>query len=765
LVLSGGIALFAGGPMSLQELEPLFAERALKLPLKQYYADFCKQGDERDNLAFLSYLHQKHLLSREDYEEILPQLTLELTGLQLLDPFYDETHFVDQRQHGQTVPRSLARVQGKNYELLRQIGAGAMGSIHLAKDRFLRREVAFKKLLPGMASDEVIERFLSEVQITAQLDHPNVIPIYNLDSDEVGAPAYSMKIIRGISMKEWLAQIRRAYHEQKVPDEYELMSRLELYLKICDALMLAHRLGVIHRDLKPANIMLGEYNEVYVMDWGIARSFDLKNHPDYEAGSEQVEVDSSSYLEQEKGQIVGTPRYMSPEQAGGKNEILDQRSDIFAMGLILFEVLYLKRALVASSMGEILAKVIQGKFENAESAYGENISPALKAIFQKATQRRRVDRYQSINELADDVRRFINNEPVLAHKENLLFTLQRAVHRHRQKVIAGVLASFVLGTLGTGGLLYAKQISLKDAEERRLVLAKLQSELANQGQVMTGQFLRQEALLQELSGQMRVALERGLPADLPAFVLGPGQAPQLPADFAVYPGFKQARSFQYPLYLLPDAADYSADLKRLSALDFQGLFLKAYSAESIALPEAERMQQLRSANLPLNQVFATLSNGLHVRYPGQLPSAVFSPQSERYYQEYQNHTAGSLVWNESEPQHPYLRCITGVYDSQGKFMGLVGLQSKRAETLRPWLKLEQETRAMYLLNSQAQILEAEPPSAQLSAKELKRLKPVLADAAGSLVVGEQVFSFTRLGRGNLIFLAQSQLSELKGTQP
>ncbi len=766
----------------IAELEPLLIEEGLTLDLKTSFASF--QTGERlpSTLTFINYLHKQDQLQEDVYLRLLAQLSVELTGLDLLNPYYDQTQLIDRRQQLQAVhsessgqeqatTRRLGNLkQGASYQLLKQIGAGAMGSIHLAKDHFLRRQVAFKKLLPGLATAEVIERFLAEVQITAQLDHPNVIPIYTLDADESGAPAYSMKVVKGISMKEWLAQIRRSYDQGEVPEAHQLPARLAIFLKICDALELAHQRGVIHRDLKPANIMLGEYNEVYVMDWGIAKTFALPETDSLELDSDlatKVSLDSTSYLDHEIGQIVGTPRYMSPEQAGGKNHLLDQRSDIFAMGLILFEVICLKQALIGKDMPEILAKVIRGHFEPFASAYAEAISPALKAIVSKANPRRRVDRYQSMGELAEDLRRYLRDQPVLAHQESLLFKSLRLMHLYRTSLALVLILLVVLSACLSAGLIYNNQVRLQAARERQLVFGQIQSALANQAQLMTAQLMRQEALLRELSGITQVALERGLSAKKkPAFIIQMDSDPNLPADFAVYSGFSQARSFTEPLYLLPETHSASVDKSLLSlapiAGDLQRLLLSAVSPAAIALVPEQKRMQLSAPTNPVDHFLVTLGNGLHLRYPGVMLPADTQPLQDPVYR--LGSQAYEPIWASSSPDQKFLSCSLGLFEPNGLSLGMAGIQVKRRETLGVLLSLPHQVpnSSFYLLNAEAEVLESEPlaASALLTDTQQKRLRSSFAEASGYFDDQGNLFAFTRLGRAELYLVFRAKWSDL-----
>lgn len=776
--------------IQLESLDEILQERGLDLPLEDLCRQYLRENRADDILAFLDFLQASGQLSTQEHEEVQAQLSVELTGLDVFNPFYDRTQLPDQRQGDSSerlLQQALKGSESQTYLLLKQIGAGAMGSIHLAKDRFLRRQVAFKKLLPGLTSPELRERFLGEVQITAQLDHPNVVPIYSLEEDAEGQLAYSMKVVRGISLKEWLARVRQAYHEGEVPDEYTLPARLDLFLKICDALSLAHQKGVIHRDLKPANIMLGEYNEVYVMDWGIARPYgdfvsratlgdsaSTTGEDRAEKAEKSIELDSLAYLESEQGQIVGTPRYMSPEQAGGKNELLDQRSDLFALGLIFFELVCLKQAMLGKDMTEMLGRVIRRQPEPFVSAYGEKLSPALEAIFNRATARRRVERYQAVSELAAEIRRYLNEEPVLAHAENALFKAQRLMHRHRQLALLLMLSSALLGIVLTAGVFYYKQVSLQRAEVRRRQLESLQSELANQGQLLTGRLLKLEGLLQEFSAAARVALQVSSPAsEPPRLVLQTGQATPpavMPPDFARYPGFAEAESFEQALFLLPSTQTLSSsaqaqnELRRLAPLQIQlpNWLLKAQGADKIALPPSQQTPLLHDSHNPVARLSLTLPDGLYLRYPAQLPGAAYEPlQAPLYAKTVPRYDP---VWSSLSEEPDLLFASQALRREDGSLLGMAELQLRRQATLSGLLHLpEHAQQDLLLVDAQAQVLMAQPreASARLTALQQQGLKAAFANqAAGYLIQNGTLLMYTQLGRGQWFLLTQVSLKTL-----
>ena len=291
--------------------------------------------------------------------------------------------------------QELEQVRAR-YAMLGSVGEGAMGEIMLAVDQSLRRKVAYKKVHAQMAKNKkVMSRFFTEAQITAQLDHPNIVPIYSLEVSESGEIGYSMKLIKGNTLKDLIREARQQWDtHNKVDDEHSLEELLGHFLKVCDAMHYAHNKAVIHRDLKPANIMIGPYNEVYVMDWGIAKVVYM---PEQQTDEELVQLIKSDPNEPpmertQMGQIVGTPRYLSPQQAAGKVDKLDGRSDQFSLGLILFELVTLKPALKASSQVELIKKILKVELEPYQHHNPRHRIPKeLGAIIRKATQKKKLN--------------------------------------------------------------------------------------------------------------------------------------------------------------------------------------------------------------------------------------------------------------------------------------------------------------------------------------------------------------------------------------
>lgn len=273
-----------------------------------------------------------------------------------------------------------------------ELGRGGMGRIHPATDRNLLRHVALKRLDRELAQVPMYrDGFIAEAQITGQLEHPNIVPVHELALSEGGVPFFTMKLVQGVNFDAWLRE-----PEHRVGTTERLQEGLDIFLKVCDAVAYAHHRGVIHRDLKPENIMVAGFGQVYLMDWGLARL--TKTRPA-----------SGARAQMETPGAVGTPTFMAPEQARGKPEEMDERSDVFGLGAILYELVSGKMPYGPSmNVDYVLAQAGLGKIVPIDEAtLGLGVSTRIRSIVEKAIAVNPNDRYQSVVELQHAVRGFL----------------------------------------------------------------------------------------------------------------------------------------------------------------------------------------------------------------------------------------------------------------------------------------------------------------------------------------------------------------------
>ncbi|HWE36980.1 MAG TPA: serine/threonine-protein kinase [Isosphaeraceae bacterium] len=332
---------------------------------------------------------------------------------------------------------------------------GGIGQVWLARDGSLGREVALKELRPEKAeSPGVSARFLYEAKVTGQLEHPGIVPVYELaDAADGRGPYYTMRFIRGKTLSEAI----RDYHEARErggDDPVALRDLLMAFVAVCNAVGYAHSRGVIHRDLKGANVVLGDFGEVMVLDWGLAK---VAGQAEAAAASPFLPDREDGHEETREGQILGTPAYMAPEQADGRLDEIDSRTDIYGLGAILYEVLAGRPPFTASKLTELL-EMVRDRAAEPPGKLNPGAPPALGAVCLKALAKKPADRYATATELADEVRRWLADEPVLAYPEPFARRAWRWAKRHRTAVAAaGALAASAVVALGVGNVLIARE--------------------------------------------------------------------------------------------------------------------------------------------------------------------------------------------------------------------------------------------------------------------------------------------------------------------
>jgi serine/threonine protein kinase len=320
----------------------------------------------------------------------------------------------------------LPDLAGTRYRLIGQIARGGMGVVYAAEDETLQRRVALKVLeVPGDQS-ELADRLIREARVLALLEHPGIVPVHDVGTLADGRVFYTMKFVEGQRLDQYIATVA------SIPD------RLRVFLRICDAVAFAHARSILHRDLKPANVMVGPFGEVLVMDWGLAKILaHAHNSPPHSTDAEitilhsgpaSATSDSPTEISAITGHgtIMGTPGYMSPEQARGDVAALDLRSDIFALGAVL--------------------RFLLAKTPATSPAASPRMDRSLEAICAKAAAPDPAQRYQTVQELALDVSRYLDGLAVAAHRESLFEKSLRFYRRYRFFILL-ILAYLVMRVL------------------------------------------------------------------------------------------------------------------------------------------------------------------------------------------------------------------------------------------------------------------------------------------------------------------------------
>ena len=327
---------------------------------------------------------------------------------------------------------------------------GGIGRIWIADDRNLNRKVALKDLQPQHTEDPAVrERFVREAQITGKLEHPGIVPVYQLrQGSEFSEPFYTMRLVEGKTLREVIAGCHEKANNERLKRR-DQVSLLNTLMTVCQTIAYAHSQGVIHRDLKPDNIVVGDYGEVFVLDWGMAKLVDPVVGPPPAGtpiGQPALSEKSNRMENTLLGTRVGTPAYMAPEQAAGATDQIGIGTDVYGLGAILFEILTAQPPHQGSETDELL-KQIEKEPTPAARCRNANVSPALEAICCKAMARDQSQRYATAVDLKNDIESWIADEPVACYTDPWSVRFNRWRRRHRNLINAAAVLLF-LATVG-----------------------------------------------------------------------------------------------------------------------------------------------------------------------------------------------------------------------------------------------------------------------------------------------------------------------------
>lgn len=415
---------------------------------------------------------------------------------------------------------------GGRFVVLRPHARGGLGKVSVALDSELNRQVALKEIREEYAHDEYSQsRFMQEAEITGQLEHPGIVPVYGLGAYRDGRPYYAMRFVEGQSLKAAIESFHAQRTTTKLLTSEQTVSFRNLigrFVAACHAIEYAHSRKVIHRDLKPDNIMLGPYGETLVVDWGLAKSLDADSKTSTQAPSLPLQADetlararpvklkgNSGATPTLEGSALGTPAYMSPEQAHGKLAELGPASDVYSLGATLYVLLSGQAAFQGEDVTDLLDKVRRGQFV-APRAVWSGVPRALEAICLKAMATKSADRYPSAHALAQDLERYLADEPVSARPDPFLVRCRRWMKRH-PALVASAAATVILGLTGTLTLAAVSRQHASALEGKNQTisgqLAELQQRNATISQQKTDLQSQNEAL-QTAQKQEKQAKER-----------------------------------------------------------------------------------------------------------------------------------------------------------------------------------------------------------------------------------------------------------------
>ncbi len=354
----------------------------------------------------------------------------------------------------------------EKYHLKDELGRGASGRVVLAKDNHIGREIAVKELLKDRRPEylrqkkpgyyiNIMKRFLREARITGQLEHPSIIPVHEIGAKDDGTLYYTMRRIQGNTLHQ---EIKAADTTKKK------IKLLPHFIDVCNAVAYAHSMGVIHRDIKPDNIMVGPFGETFLVDWGIAKAPNLPEIEDPDSIDIPNAIDSGVKIDATLvGSVIGTPSYMPPEQAEGKIDEVDERSDIYSLGAVLYRMLTGTRPFASNNVYKTINETINGKLKHVLELNPE-VPPEIAAVAMKALSKKKEDRYSSAGEITDEINSWMSGGKVSVYNYSSIELLKKFYHKNKGLTIAWLILSIVV----ISGLLIVSYSFSKEKKARRI---------------------------------------------------------------------------------------------------------------------------------------------------------------------------------------------------------------------------------------------------------------------------------------------------------
>ena len=578
--------------------------------------------------------------------------------------------------------------------------SGGQGSVCLAVDRALGCSIAMKSLHEHLLHDNgARQNFIKEAKLTASLDHPSIVPIHGLFRDDKDGMHLAMKLISGHTLSAYLRKIVSIYEKKGVrffDEQKSLRNRIEIFLRVCDAMEHAHSRNIIHRDLKPENIMIGRHRETYITDWGLA-----------------VPVSEGQNLTK----ITGTPAFIAPEVLTTRKA--DFRSDIYSLGIILFELVTLRPAFSEKDLPALLKQVKLGQHAPVTHLFHCHIDNDLKAVILKAIALDPDDRYQQVSQLAEDLRRCLANEETIARPDNLFTRVCRWGVKHRRGMLIAMLLLILFGVGGFARMLYREILWSTERRLRDNAIGQAYRDVNATATALGRNLQKIEYQLDRL--QMNLSFS-ALKVNVPE-----GADKKLFISLAEYkssppPSLVYSKSYRHHIdtesscvfNYLGRKVDFgqlkyfanTASFMRRAVLDLP------LGAEKSAAQKAAT--ELIDEGKPIKSIYFSLPDGTFACYPGSrddFPEDYYPPDRDWYKRAAQ--AGGMPVWTgpyRDSGVHGELvvTCSMAVYGAQRRFVGYSGIDfslTKLAERLLgPRSKSNPGTCEKLLINSDGEVL-------------------------------------------------------------
>ena len=558
-----------------------------------------------------------------------------------------------------------------------EIGAGGQARLYRGFDIHLRRQAAVKSLREEQCKHpELREKFVSEAMITAQLDHPAIVPVYSIHRDKDNNLHLAMKLVHGRPFQKYLAELVRHYDQDGFSPQEEQRSlnyRLEVFLTICDALEYAHNRNIMHGDLKPENIMIGEYHEAYLMDWGLAQRID---DPDFDPATWKAPT-----------VITGTPRFLSPEAVCG--ERCDRRADVYAMGLILYEVVTLQYGYPGNDHRETINRIRRGEMRPVTHRYKYPIPVDLRKIILKAAAWDKDKRYQSMEEFSSDLRRFIRGEEVTANPDSFFGRFARWGYRHRRLMLGLMLCVVTLGAVAVAYSIYERYNQEQIRHYQAQTLSRALGYAVGASRSLDRQITKMEHGLYSATTEALLLLNADLSVNgaAPVYYLRDLHDPKKkPKTLEFSPGFGFTVDLDHPAcHVAPGSSPQQVEdrVRRLELLTPMLMRTIVESGNKAVLSEGN-LQTLREEafreGVPLVSIYFGFNDGLFVTYPGELGIDPYDYDHRKrpwYVRRFDGtHRSASLIWG-----NPYLSvnsklvltCTLPMIDTLGKNHGIAAV--------------------------------------------------------------------------------------------